>query len=92
MSDEMQARMMEQAMQSYAAQKQQLQGNLLEVESATRELQGASVAYRIIGNIMVEKKAQDVLAELAEKKDRIQVRIAAIDKQQERFKRKEDSP
>lgn len=76
----------EQNMQHLLKQRQQFQMQLLEVESALEELKKTDKAYRIIGNIMVASQKPDLEKELAEKKDRIGIRVKSFEKQETTLK------
>ena len=78
--------MIEQNLQQYAMQKQQFQAQLLEVESASKELVDAKEHYKIIGNIMVLKKKEDLVKELNEKKEILNVRVDSFEKQEAKLK------
>ena len=78
---------MEQRLQSLMMQKQQFQGQLLEVENAlkeTKELKGD--AFKIIGPIMISSKIEDIKKDLKEKKEMFDLRLKNIDKQEKKIK------
>ena len=77
-----QLQLMEQAMQQLLVQKQTFQMQLMETESALKELSGTGEAYRIIGNIMVLTKKEELETELNEKKETIELRISSLEKQE----------
>jgi prefoldin beta subunit len=81
-----QLQLMEQSLQNFLAQKQQLQTHLIEIESALAELEGSEKTYKIIGNIMVATKKEDLKKNLEEKKANVELRINNIDKQEEKIK------
>ncbi len=78
--------LIEENLRSYLAQKQQVQAQLMELESAVEALDGAKSAYRIIGSIMVEQSAGDTKKDLEERMERAKVRLASIEKQEEKAK------
>jgi prefoldin beta subunit len=80
--------MMEQSVQNFQLQKQQFQSQLMEVESAERELENASESYKIIGNIMVARKKEDLKKELSEKKEILKLRVETFEKQEHKIKEK----
>lgn len=80
--------LIEQNMQSFLVQKQQLQSQLIEVESALNELNQTSTAYKIVGNIMVLSKKEELEKDLKEKKAMHEMRIASIEKQESALKEK----
>jgi prefoldin beta subunit len=79
-----QLQMMEQAMQQLLLQKHTFQMQLLETDSALKELEGKAEAYKIVGNIMLLTKKEDLEAELKEKKETTQLRISSLEKQEAR--------
>ena len=78
----------EQNLQTISAQKQQFQSQLSEVESATKELEGVTHAYRMVGNIMVKNKKEDLVKDLNEKEEMLSVRIKTLEKQENSIKDK----
>ncbi|MBN2053081.1 prefoldin subunit beta [Candidatus Woesearchaeota archaeon] len=93
MENELQAKinqlsMMEQNLQNFALQKQQFQAQLMEVESAEKEIKTSKEAYKIIGSIMVLGDKEKLQKELAEKKEMINLRIESFEKQEAKLKEK----
>lgn len=84
----MQLQMLEQNLTNLTAQKQQFQNQLIEIESAIKELEGAKKAYKIIGNIMVSTKQEDLAKDLDQKKEVVELRIKNFDKQEKALKDK----
>ena len=78
--------LIEENLHGYLGQKQQVQAQLMELESATESLAGAKTAYRIIGNIMVERPEEELRSELGERTERIKLRLASLEKQEQRLK------
>ncbi|MBN2141915.1 prefoldin subunit beta [Candidatus Woesearchaeota archaeon] len=74
--------------QQFAAQKQQFQSQLVEVESAEKELETAKEAHKIIGNIMVSCDKETLQKELKEKKEMLNLRLESFDKQESKMKEK----
>ena len=83
-----QLQMFEQGMQSILAQKQQFQGQLVETESALEEISKAKEAYRIIGNVMIRSDIPKMKDELEKKKELLDLRVKAIEKQEQQLKDK----
>jgi len=74
---------LEQNLQGLIAQKQATQVEQNEINNALTELKKAdSDVYRILGNIMIKSKAEDLDKELEEKKKIIDLRISSIEKQE----------
>ena len=80
--------MIEQRIHNLLMQKQQFQSQLLETETALKELESSKEAFKIIGNIMVKTKKEDMMKDLKEKKGMYQLRIKAIEKQETDIKEK----
>jgi len=80
--------MFEQGLQSFLQQKQQFQGQMMEIESALEELGPAKEAYKIVGNIMVKTDKDELQKDLQSKKEMLEIRIKAIEKQENQLKEK----
>ena len=83
-----QLQLIEQSLQNLSSQKQQFQLQLMETESALKELENAKEAYKIIGSIMVLTGKDDLKKELDSKKSVIELRIKNIDKQENQIREK----
>ncbi|GAG16427.1 unnamed protein product, partial [marine sediment metagenome] len=77
-----QLQMMEQSMQTFLMQKQQFQTQLVEIESALKELEKSKEAYKIVGNIMVSGNKEDIENDLKKKKEIVELRIKTLEKQE----------
>ena len=83
-----QLQMMEQGMQTFFLQKQQFQTQLIEIESALKELEKAKEAYKIVGNIMVSSNKEELENDLKKKKEMVELRIKTLEKQESQIKEK----
>lgn len=83
-----QLQMMEQALQNSVLQKQQFSAQLLEIDSAIKELASTNKAYKIIGNIMINTSKTELEEELKNKRESTELRITSIEKQEKRFQEK----
>ncbi|MBW2980537.1 prefoldin subunit beta [Candidatus Woesearchaeota archaeon] len=83
-----QLQLMEQNLQSFLMQRQQFQSQLIEVESALKELETAKESYKIVGNIMVNTSKDDLKKDLEEKKGILELRIKSLEKQETQIKEK----
>ena len=83
-----QLQLLEQSMQNLSVQKQNFQAQLLEIDSAIKELNETDKAYKIIGNIMVASNKEDLGADLKSKKEMFEIRIKTIEKQEKNIKDK----
>jgi len=83
-----QLQMLEQGMQNFLLQKQQLQAQIIEIDSALKELEKSNVSYKIVGNIMVNADKEKLSNDLVSKKEMIELRIKALEKQEKQIKEK----
>ena len=83
-----QLQMLEQSMQNMMMQKQQFQLQQVEIESALKELEKVNEAYKIIGNIMVLSKKEDLKSDLSSNKEVIELRIKSMEKQEDQLREK----
>ncbi len=75
--------LLQQRLQVFAAQKQQLQLQQIETEGALAELEVAKPpVYRMVGELLVEKPIADLKKELKERKEEIELRIKTVEKQE----------
>jgi len=83
-----QLQLFEQSLQNVLVQKQQFQSQLVEIESALNEIGTAKEVYKIVGNIMVDSKKDDLKKDLTSKKEIIELRIKTLEKQENNIKEK----
>lgn len=83
-----QLQLYEQSLQNFLAQRQQFQIQLIEIESALKELETTGEAYKLVGNIMVSSKKEDLKKELSSKKEIVELRIKTLEKQESQIKEK----
>ena len=69
-------------------QKQQFQLQQVEIESALKELENVDEAYKIVGNIMVLSKKDDLKKDLSSKKEVMELRIKNMEKQEAQLREK----
>ena len=86
-----QLQMIEQGMQNFLLQKQQLQAQLVETDSALKELETSETAYKIVGNIMVSADKEELKKDLQSKKETVELRIKTLEKQEAQMKEKASS-
>ena len=77
-----QLQMIEQQLQQLMLQKQTHQLQVMETDSALKELSGAGEAYKIIGSIMVLTNRESLEKDLKEKKETAELRISSLEKQE----------
>ena len=83
--------MFEQGLQNFLMQKQQFQAQLIEIDSALNELKNTDTAYKIVGNIMINAKKEDLEKDLLEQKEKVELRIKTLEKQEKSIKEKASS-
>ncbi len=81
----------EQNLQMLNSQKQQFQAQLFEIESALRELSSASVAYKMVGSIMVNSSKESLEKELLGQRELVELRLQTLEKQEKQFREKAKS-
>ncbi len=75
--------LLEQSRQTINLQKQNFQMKLMETESALKEIEKSDENYRIVGTIMVKKDKESLRKELEEEKEKLNLRIKNLEKQEE---------
>lgn len=88
MSDTNQLQILQQNIQHLSLQKQQVQKNLTEIESALKGLETTEKAYKIVGNIMVSSDKKSLQKDLQEKKEVMKLRVKNFDEQEKKLKEK----
>jgi prefoldin beta subunit len=83
-----QLQLYEQSLHNLLLQKQQFQTQISEIDSALGELGDSANAYKIIGNIMVHAKREDIQSDLQNRKAKADLRINALEKQENSIKEK----
>ncbi|MBI2105408.1 prefoldin subunit beta [Candidatus Woesearchaeota archaeon] len=78
----------EQNLQNALLQKQRFQTELLEAENALKEIDSSEEVYKIVGNIMISKKKEDLKKELSSRKEIINIRIKSLEKEESKIKDK----
>ena len=80
--------LIEQNLQGFLMQKQQFQTQLIEIDSALKELETTKEAYKIIGNIMVSSNKEELKKDLQQKKETVELRIKSVEKQEKSLREK----
>jgi len=83
-----QLQLLEQNMQNFLMQKHQFQAQLGEVNSALEHIKGAQKTYKIIANIMIDSKREDLEKDLTSKKEMLEIRIKSLEKQEKSIREK----
>ena len=80
-----QLQLLQQRTAVFTNQKQQLQLQQMEVDSALGEIKGAkSPVYRLVGGLLVEKSASEVKKDLDKVKKDLDLRIKSLEIQEEK--------
>lgn len=77
-----QLQLVQQNLQTIISQKQQIEDQLMELNSALAELQKTEKAYRILSGIMLAASARELQEELTEKKERASLRLKNFSRQE----------
>ena len=79
---------LQQNLQNFLVQKQQLENKLIETSSAIKELEKTNKAYKIVGKLMVESSQEDLKKQLSEEKESTEIRLKNIIIQENKIKQK----
>ena len=79
---------LQQNIANLSSQKQQFVAEKNEYEAALKQLDKTEKSYKIIGNIMISAKKEDLKKELQNKIEMIEVRIKTFEKQEETLNKK----
>lgn len=80
--------LLEQNTQGILMQRQQFSTQMIEIDSALKELSLAPEAYKIVGNIMVLTSREELVKDLSEKKELVELRIKNLEKQELQLREK----
>ncbi len=81
-----QLQLLQQNLQNILAQKQQMDSQLVELDSALAELKTTNQAYKIVGKLMIASSKDVLIAGLQQQREIVEVRIKHFTKQQEKLK------
>jgi prefoldin beta subunit len=83
---------LEQSLHNLMMQKQAFQMELAETNAALKEIQNSTDdVYKIISQLMIKVRREEVKKELEEKKRLFDLRIQSIEKQEQEFEKRADS-
>ncbi len=77
-----QLQLFQQNLQNIVQQKQMLESQMMEIDSALEELKTTSNSYKILGKIMVSVSTEKLTMELQNKKEVLQLRFSTVEKQE----------
>lgn len=80
--------MYEQNLQALLGQKQQFQGQLLELDTALGEVTGSTQVFKILGNVMIASDVKAVEEDLRRKREIVELRMQSMDKQEKAVREK----
>jgi|TARA_Y100000310_G_scaffold138289_2_gene137268 prefoldin beta subunit len=87
-----QLQMIEQNMQQFHMQRQTIQVQLVELDNALEELSKTKEEpYKVVGNIMVACKKDELQKDLTTKKETCELRLKNVEKQETQLKEKMES-
>lgn len=78
--------MLEQNLQNFLVQKQNFQMQMVEIDSALEELSKTEKAYKIVGNLMMASKKDELESDLKNRREMTELRIKSIEKQEKSLK------
>ncbi len=81
-----QLQILQQNVQAVLMQRQQLQSQLVELDSALTELRSAEKAYHIVGKVMLAASREELQKELQEKKELADIRVKNLVQQERNLK------
>ncbi len=84
-----QLQQIQQQLQMVLTQKVQLENSLKETENAIQEVEKVSddtPIFKTVGTVLVKTSKEQILKELREKKDTFEIRIKALERQEEKLK------
>lgn len=80
---------LEQALQNVLMQKQAFQMELSETQSALGEIEDSSdEVYKVVGQLMIKSDKKKISSELSEKSRLLELRLKAVEKQEESMMQK----
>lgn len=79
---------LEQSIHQLRVQKQRMQHERIELESALEELEDTSDSWKVIGNLMVKKDPASIKDELSKELESVQARIGSLEQQEKRLQEK----
>jgi len=86
-----QLQLIQQNLQNVLLQKQQIQTQILEYNSALQELKTTETAYKIVGKIMFAASKEELNKDLNEKKEVAEVRLKNFVQQEQKLQQEMDS-
>ena len=77
----------EQNLSSIVNQKQTYKKQIIEMQSALKELNNSESAYEIVGTIMIKKSSEEIIKSLNEKIESQEIRVKSLEKQEETLRK-----
>lgn len=83
----MQYQQMQESLQYFTIQEQQLKAKISESEEALKKIENyEGKIYTIVGRVMVETKKDEAIAKLKEEKEVAEIRLKSIERQESQLK------
>ncbi|MBI4983654.1 prefoldin subunit [Candidatus Woesearchaeota archaeon] len=80
-----QLQLLQQNLQNISLQKQQLQNQIVEVDSALASLKTTDKAYKIVGKVMLAISKPDLVKELEQQKEIAEIRLKNFTQQEDKL-------
>jgi len=80
--------LMQQRLQLFGAQRQQMQLQLAEIENALKEIKGQKKVFKMVGGLLVEKSATEMSKTLNSEKKELSENVKNLEKQENLTKKK----
>ena len=78
--------MLEQRLQSLAMQKQTFQTQSMESDNALREIDNSEDTYKVVGNVMISEKKNELKKELTSKKEMADMKVTNLEKEEKKLR------
>ena len=83
-----QLQLLQHNLQNVLMQKQQLEAQISEYDSALQEIKTSSQAYKIVGKIMIASSPGELTKDLNDKKELVAVHLNHLQKQEQQLQKK----
>lgn len=78
---------MQETLQYFVIQKQEILNTINETENALKELENYNgKVYKLVGTILIEKEKEEIVKSLTEEKDILNLKLKSIEKQESSLK------
>ena len=80
----------EQSLQHVMIQKQSVEGEISEIDTALEHVDKSPDVYKNVGNIMIKQTSQQISKDLSDRKELLSTRLNSLAKQEERMQEKKN--